>query len=118
MIGISKPPLGSNPITVDRQNLPNGEVVVYEAPSSEARVDVRLEGETVWLTQRQMGEVFGTTPENVLMHLGNIFASDELAEQATTKDFLVVQTEGKRQVRRTLEHFKLDAVNLLADPLK
>lgn len=105
-------------MTNNNQNPPNGEVVVYEASNGEARVYVRLEGETVWLSQRQMGEVFGTTPENVLMHLRNIFASEELAEQATTKDLLVVQAEGKRQVRRTLKHYNLDATNLLADPLK
>ena len=97
-------------MTNSNHNPPNGEVVVYEAPSGEARVDVRLEGETVWLTQRQMGEVFRTTPENIVMHLRNIFASEELAEQATTKDLLVVQAEGKRQVRRTLKHYNLDAI--------
>ena len=57
-----------------------------------------------------MGEVFGTPPENVVMHLRNTFASEELAEQATTKDILVVQTEGKRRVRRTLKHYNLDAI--------
>ena len=88
----------------------NGQVVVYEADDGEARVDVRLEGETVWLTQRQMGEVFGTTPENVVMHLGNVFASEELAEAATTKDLLVVRAEGRRRVRRTLKHYNLDAI--------
>jgi hypothetical protein len=52
---------------------PNGEVLVYEAADGSVRVDVRLDRETVWLTQRQMAELFGTTPENVLMHLKNIF---------------------------------------------
>ena len=66
---------------------PSGEVLVYEAADGSARVHVRLERETVWLTQRQMGELFGTTPENVLMHLKNIFADGELEEPATTKDF-------------------------------
>ena len=93
------PPVGGDAVT-NNQGPQNGEVVVYEASDGEARVDVRLEGETVWLTQRQMGEVFGTTPENVVMHLRGIFASGELTEQATTKDFLVVQTEGKRKRSR------------------
>ena len=101
--------VGGDAVT-NNQSPPNGEVVVYEASDGEARVDVRLEGETVWLTQRQMGEVFGTTPENVVMHLRNVFTSDELTERATTKDLLVVQTEGKRQVRRTLKHYNLDAI--------
>jgi prophage maintenance system killer protein len=89
---------------------PGGEVLVYEAADGSARVAVRLDRETVWLTQRQMGELFGTTPENVLMHLKNIFADGELDEPATTKDFLAVQTEGKRQVRRSLKHYNLDAI--------
>ena len=86
------------------------DVIVYEAPGGEARVDVRLDRETVWLTQRQMSEVFGTTPENVQMHLRNVFSNGELEAPATTKDFLVVQTEGKRRVRRSLKHYNLDAI--------
>ena len=73
-------------------------------------VEVRLLGETIWLTQRQMGEVFDTSPENVLMHLNNIFADGELEEEATTKEFLVVRQEGKRRVRRRLKHYNLDAI--------
>lgn len=79
---------------------PGGEVLLYEAPDSQVRVDVRLEQDTVRLTQRQMSEIFETTPENVLMHLKNVFGDGELEEAATAKDFLVVQTEGNRQVRR------------------
>ena len=74
------------------------------------RVDVRLDRETVWLTQRQMAQVFDTTPENVLMHLRNVFASGELEAEATTKEFLAVRTEGRRRVRRTLKHYNLDAI--------
>ncbi|MGQ7241832.1 RhuM family protein [Salinicola sp. V024] len=66
--------------------------------------------ETVWLTQRQMGEVFETTPENVLMHLKNIFNDEELAEKATTKGFLLVRQEGRRAVRRKVQHYYLDAI--------
>lgn len=73
-------------------------------------VEVRLAGETVWLTQRQMAGVFGTTPENVLMHLRNIFNDQELDESATAKDFLAVRAEGKRQVQRNLKHYNLDAI--------
>ncbi|WP_298624388.1 virulence protein RhuM/Fic/DOC family protein [uncultured Zoogloea sp.] len=84
------------------------ELLIFETDSKQ--VAVRLEGDTVWLTQRQMGELFGTTPENVLMHLKNIFGEEELDEAATAKDFLAVQTEGKRQVKRTLKHYNLDAI--------
>ena len=91
-------------------SVPGGEVVVYEAPDGEVRVEARLEQETVWLSQRDMAAVFDTTPENVLMHLRNVFSSKELEAGATTKDFLVVRTEGKRQVRRRIRHYNLDAI--------
>lgn len=83
-------------------------IVIFE--SGEQGVQVRLEGETLWLTQRQMAEVFATTPENVLMHLKNIFREGELDEAATAKDFLAVRQEGARQVRRRLKHYNLDAI--------
>ncbi|MBS7350165.1 MAG: virulence RhuM family protein [Comamonas sp.] len=57
-----------------------------------------------------MGETFGTTPENILMHLKRIYAEGELEEMATTKDFLAVRQEGSRQVRRKLKHYNLDAI--------
>lgn len=57
-----------------------------------------------------MGETFGTTPENVLMHLKRIYAEGELDEAATAKDFLAVRQEGSRQVRRRLRHYNLDAI--------
>ena len=89
---------------------PDCDVVVYEAPDGEVRVDVRLDRETVWLTQRQMAEVFRTSTDNVGLHLKNVFSDNELEESATTEDFSVVQTEGKRRVRRTLKHYNLDAI--------
>jgi prophage maintenance system killer protein len=89
---------------------PGGEVVVYEAPDGGVRVEVKLDHDTVWLTQRQMAELFETTPENVLMHLKNIYADGELEEPATAKDYLAVRTEGKRQVQRRLKHYNLDAI--------
>lgn len=80
--------------------------------SGDDTIEVRLDttSETVWLTQRQMADVFDTTPENVLMHLQNVFNDVELDEEATTKNFLVVRTEGQRQVRRRLKHYNLDAI--------
>lgn len=90
--------------------IPGGGVLVYEAPDGGVRVEVRLDRDTVWLTQRQMAELFETTPENVLMHLNKIYADGELEELATAKDFLAVRTEGKRQVQRRLKHYNLDAI--------
>ena len=89
---------------------PGGEVVVYEDPVGEVRVDVRLERETVWLSQRQMADLFDTSTDNVGLHLKNVFAEGELVEAVTTEDYSVVQIEGRRKVRRKVKHYNLDAV--------
>jgi len=73
-------------------------------------VEVRVQDGTIWLSQKNMGLLFETTPENVLMHLKNIYAENELTEAATANDFLAVQTEGKRQVQRRILHYNLDAI--------
>ncbi len=67
-----------------------GEVVTYNQDGM-PQLEVWLEDETIWLTQRQMGELFGCTLENVIQHLKNIYDEEELAEEATTKEFLVVR---------------------------
>ena len=67
--------------------------LLYTAPSGEVRVEVFLQDETVWLTQKAMGLLFDTTPQNITIHLKNIFESGELDEEATCKDFLQVQLE-------------------------
>lgn len=85
-------------------------IQIFTSEDGQSHLEVTLEQETVWLSQAQMGGLFATTPENVLMHLQNIFKDDELSEQATTKDFLVVRQEGKRQVRRSIKHYNLDAI--------
>ncbi|WP_296270968.1 virulence protein RhuM/Fic/DOC family protein [Pseudomonas sp. UBA6323] len=86
------------------------QVQIFTSADGQAQLQVALEHDTLWLSQAQMGELFDTTPENVLMHLKNIFNDGELAEQATTKDFLVVRQEGARQVRRRIKHYSLDAI--------
>lgn len=87
-----------------------GEIVVYEAPSGEARVDVRFDGGTVRLAPHRMAEAFATAPENVLTHLRNVFASGALEEATTAEDFSVVRIEGSRRVRRRPKHYSLDAI--------
>lgn len=86
------------------------QIQIFTSEDGQSHLEVTLEQDTVWLSQAQMGGLFATTPENVLMHLQNIFKDDELSEQATTKDFLVVRQEGKRQVRRSIKHYNLDAI--------
>lgn len=83
-------------------------IVIFE--SGDRTVEVRLEGETVWLSQSQMAELFGTSTDNISLHLKNIFKDKELDEPATTEDFSVVRLEGGRQVKRQLKHYNLDAI--------
>jgi prophage maintenance system killer protein len=83
-------------------------IIIFE--SCNQAVQVRLEGETVWLTQTQMAELFGTTTDNISLHLKNVYASKELEEIATTEDFSVVRQEGARTVKRQLKHYNLDAI--------
>ncbi|MBB3230880.1 virulence RhuM family protein [Halomonas stenophila] len=79
---------------------------------SDHPVEVRLDAErdTVWLTQAQMAELFDVKPQNITMHLKNVYADGELVEEATCKDFLQVQQEGQREVKRKRKHYSLDAV--------
>lgn len=92
------------------ETLPTGDLVVYEADDGNVRVEVHIERDTVWLSQRQIADVFGTSTDNVGLHLRNIFADEELGENATTEDFSVVQNEGGRRVRRSVQHYNLDAI--------
>ena len=89
---------------------PRGEVVVYEAPDGEVRVDVRLERETVWLSLGQMAELFGRDKSVISRHLGNVFRSGELERKATVAKNATVQREGDREVVREIEFFNLDAI--------
>lgn len=84
------------------------EILIYQADNQ--TVEVRLEGETVWLSQRQLAELLGTTPDNVSLHLKNIYSSGELDEAATTEESSVVQQEGNRRVTRRLKLYNLDAI--------
>jgi hypothetical protein len=89
---------------------PGGEVVVYEAPDGEVRVDVRLERETVWLSLMQMAELFGRDKSVISRHLRNVFSSGELEREATVAKNATVQREGDREVVREIAFFNLDAI--------
>ena len=88
----------------------SSQFVIYQSEDGQIKLDVRFVDETVWLTQLLMADLFGTSPENVLMHLKNIYNEGELDQNSTAKDFLVVRQEGARQVKRTLKHYNLDAI--------
>lgn len=89
---------------------PSGEVILYQRDDGAPAIEVRLEAETVWLSQQQIAELFQTTRENITMHLRNVFSEGEIDRAATSKDFLQVRMEGDRRVRRNVVHYNLDAI--------
>ncbi|MEX1213183.1 MAG: virulence RhuM family protein [Balneolaceae bacterium] len=92
------------------QTRPEGEILFYQTDDDDTKVEVRIEEDTVWMTQASIAELYGTTAQNITMHLKNIFDEAELDEASTCKDFLQVQKEGKREVKRKLRHYNLEAI--------
>jgi hypothetical protein len=94
----SSPPLDSAP----------GQILIYQ--DAGLNLQVRLDGQTVWLTQLQMADLFQTSKQNISLHIQNIIAEGELTAEATVKQYLTVQTEGARQVRRQVDHYNLEMI--------
>ena len=94
-----------------QENLPiaKGEIVLYQ-PDETIRLEVRLEDETVWLSQAQMTVLFQTTKQNLSLHINNIFKEQELKREATVKKYLTVQAEGERMVQRLVAYYNLDVI--------
>jgi len=88
---------------------PTGEIVLYQRDGQPA-IDVRLEDETVWLSQQQLADLLQTSRTNVVEHIGNIYSEGELDAVATCRDFRQVRTEGLRQVTRTVPFYNLDLI--------
>ena len=86
------------------------EIIIYQTQDGQTKIDVRIENETVWLTQNQMSELFQTTKQNISLHIKNIFEEGELTEDSTVKDYLTVQNEGSRKVSRNVTHYNLDVI--------
>ena len=91
-------------------NESKGELLVYRTEDGQVKLEVRLEDETVWLTQKMMAELFQTTKQNISQHIQAIYEEGELQPEATVKKFLTVQQEGKRQVSRSLDFYNLDMI--------
>lgn len=87
---------------------PEGQLLIYR--DGGLQVQVRADGQTVWLTQAAMAELYQTTPQNITIHLKSIYADGELVEEATCKEYLQVRQEGARLVQRALKHYNLDAI--------
>ncbi|MDP2656644.1 MAG: virulence RhuM family protein [bacterium] len=89
---------------------PNSQIVIYKDQDGNIKIDVRFDGDTVWLTQNAMAELFQTTKQNVSQHIKNITEDGELSENSTVKNFFTVQKEGEREVGRDVEFYNLDLI--------
>ena len=88
----------------------NNSIIIYQPNTNQPAIDVRLESETVWLSQRQMAELFDVDVRTISEHLSNVFSSGELEKEATIRKFRIVRHEGTRNVTRSVEHYNLDAI--------
>ncbi|MBE2198927.1 MAG: virulence RhuM family protein [Anaerolinea sp.] len=84
--------------------------IFYTTSDGAVKISVIIQNETIWLTQKAIGELFGKSKATISEHLKNIYAEGELQHEATVRNFRTVQTEGERQVERELEHYNLDAI--------
>jgi len=89
---------------------PGGELVVYQGAGLGQPIQVRLEGESVWLTQRLLAELYDVSVPTINEHIAHIFAEEESRPEATIRKFLIVQTEGSRQVKRAVDHYNLNMI--------
>lgn len=87
-----------------------GEIAIYKSEDGTISLDTKLENDTIWLTQKQMAELFDCSTDNISLHLKNIYNEGELKLEATTEEFSVVQKEGNRRVTRQTAFYNLDAI--------
>lgn len=85
-------------------------MLIYQTKDGKTKIDVRLENETVWMTQKAIAELYQTTPQNITLHIKNIYEEGELEENSTCKNYLQVQTEGNRRVQRNSRHYNLEMI--------
>ena len=85
-------------------------ILIYQTEEGNTKIDVRLENETVWMTQKAIAELYQTSPQNITLHIKNIYEEGELKEEATCKYYLQVQDEGSRQVKRKAKHYNLEMI--------
>jgi prophage maintenance system killer protein len=86
------------------------QIVIYQTEDGQTQIDVRVENETVWLTQAQMAELFEKTPQNITIHIRNAYNEGELDPKSTCKEYLQVQKEGNRNVARKIKYYDLDVI--------
>lgn len=88
----------------------NNQIIIYQTPDGQTAIDVKLEDDTIWLTQAQIVDLFNSSKANISEHIKHIYASGELVENATVRKIRTVRKEGKREVARDLEHYNLDMI--------
>ena len=88
---------------------PKSAIILYQ-PNETVSLEVRLDADTVWLTQQQMKELFNSTKQNISLHINNIYKEGELDSRSTVKDYLTVQKEGSRSIQRMVKHYNLDVI--------
>jgi hypothetical protein len=88
----------------------NSEILIYQNSEGNIKIDVRLEEESVWLTQAQLCELFQKSKATISEHIKNVFEEGELDASATVRNFRTVQTEGKREVERAIDYYNLDVI--------
>src|SRR5690348_8992423 len=93
-----------------KMTIMDSEILIYNTESGDTRIEVRLQNENVWLSQAQMAILYQTTKQNISLHLKNIYNERELIEDLTVKDYLTVQAEGLRSVKRPIKYYNLDAI--------
>jgi hypothetical protein len=93
-----------------KKDAQKNEIIIYEGDNGQLKIEVHIEGETVWLNQAQLAELFDTTKQNISLHIQNVYEEGELIKEATVKEYLIVQNEGNREVSRSIEHYNLDLI--------
>ena len=88
----------------------NNDLLIYQTEDGKTKIDVRLENETVWMTQKAIAELYQTTPQNITLHIKNIYEEGELEENSTCKNYLQVLNEGNRRVQRNSRHYNLEMI--------
>lgn len=92
--------------TMDKTN----KLILYKDDEGRISINVRFADEDVWLTRDNLADIYATTPQNISLHIGNIYQDKELTEEATRKKFFLVRQEGKRQDQREIDHYNLDMI--------
>ena len=88
----------------------NGNILIYQTETGETKIDTYFNDETIWMTQKSIAELYQTTPQNIILHIKNIYSDGELDENSTCKNYLQVQTEGTRKVQRNVKIYNLQVI--------